>query len=62
MFSIFVINPGSTSTKISLYNGITSAFNGVIRHEPDEIKGYPAAIRQLEYRFSAIKKIYGLNL
>lgn len=47
---ILVINPGSTSTKIAVYENETSIFSLTIRHFIDELMFYPTIISQYEYR------------
>jgi len=56
-FKIFAINPGSTSTKVALYEAGRCVFERVIRHNTDELKLYPTASSQFEYRFTLVKKI-----
>jgi butyrate kinase len=51
---IFVINPGSTSTKVALYDGGSCAFERVIRHDSGELGKFPTAASQLEYRFASM--------
>lgn len=49
MFRILVINPGSTSTKISVYEDEKNAFTRSIRHEAETEK-YPGLDEQLGFR------------
>jgi butyrate kinase len=53
---ILVINPGSTSTKIAVYEGTRSVFMKIIIHEPDELKGFKRVVDQYEFRKSIIIK------
>lgn len=54
---ILVINPGSTSTKIGIYENHKFIFQKNIEHELDEIKKFPRAIDQLEYRQESIDEL-----
>ncbi len=47
---ILVINPGSTSTKIAVFENENSVFSLTIRHFIDELMFYPTIISQYEYR------------
>ncbi len=51
---ILVINPGSTSTKIAVYDDQTPLFVKTIRHSAAELSSYPHILDQLPYRFDAI--------
>lgn len=53
---IFVINPGSTSTKVALFKGDRHVFVRVICHDADELKMYPTSASQMEYRFEIVTK------
>lgn len=55
--NIFVINPGSTSTKIAVYKGSECVFDKVIRHTPVELKAFPMAVDQFEYRLGLVMNI-----
>lgn len=47
---ILVINPGSTSTKIGVFDNELSIFEKTIRHEREMISGYSRVIDQYEFR------------
>ena len=51
---ILVINPGSTSTKIAVYEGERQVFLENISHPSGEIEAYPTTYDQLDYRIEAI--------
>lgn len=62
---ILVINPGSTSTKIALYENESSIFNKSISHSADQIKKYDKISDQYEFRKKVILDTiqeYGVNL
>ena len=54
MEKILVINPGSTSTKIAVYDGESQIFLENINHPVEEIGVYPTTYDQLQYRIDAI--------
>ena len=50
MEKLLIINPGSTSTKIAVYDGETSVFSENIIHKYDELKIFHALMDQFEFR------------
>lgn len=62
---IFVINPGSTSTKIAVFNGKDCEFSRTVNHDPEELKTFRTAAEQFDLRFMLISDIAdheGINL
>ncbi|ACB86254.1 butyrate kinase [Natranaerobius thermophilus] len=53
---ILVINPGSTSTKIALYENETATTEKTVRHSADELAEYQDVADQDEYRLKHIKE------
>lgn len=53
-FRILVINPGSTSTKIGVFDNERSIFEKTIRHDSDVINSYSSIIEQYEFRKTTI--------
>ena len=49
-YRVLAINPGSTSTKIAVYDGDRPVFEKVLRHEPEELAPYPTIIDQYDSR------------
>ena len=49
-FKILAINPGSTSTKIALYDDERSLWEEILRHTTDEISRFADVIDQLDWR------------
>jgi butyrate kinase len=47
---ILAINPGSTSTKFSLYDDLTEVLTRVIRHDIDDLSRYNSILQQYEFR------------
>ena len=65
VLKVLVINPGSTSTKIALYENENPIFTKSISHSADEIKKYDKISDQYEFRKKVILDTieeYGVNL
>ena len=56
MKRILVINPGSTSTKIAVYNDEKGILVNTIRHSMEELAKYPRIIDQFEFRKELVLK------
>ena len=50
MAYILAINPGSTSTKIALFEGEKEVFTKTLRHSAEEISVFERIIDQLRFR------------
>lgn len=57
MYKILAINPGSTSTKIAVYEESKELFKKNIEHSNEEIKKYKNIIDQYEMRYNAIMNL-----
>ncbi len=57
MYKILVINPGSTSTKIAVYNDMEAVFEKTLRHQGEELAPYPNVASQYEFRKDVILKV-----
>jgi butyrate kinase len=53
-YRVLVINPGSTSTKIGVFENENSIFEKTIRHKSEDLKKYMYIIDQYEYRKKVI--------
>ena len=53
-YTILAINPGSTSTKIAIYNGSEAKVELTLRHSTEELSHFASAIDQSEWRKSLI--------
>ncbi|MCD7033226.1 butyrate kinase [Metabacillus sp. GX 13764] len=53
-YRILVINPGSTSTKIGVFDNERGIFEKTLRHDADEINSFNSVINQYEFRKQAI--------
>ena len=51
---ILIVNPGSTSTKIGLFEDETPIFEKVLRHTMDELEGYEKVADQYNFRMQLI--------
>ncbi len=57
MFSILVINPGSTSTKIALFQDDREIFTENLFHSTEVIAQYPNIAAQFDFRQQAIEEV-----
>lgn len=55
VFRILTINPGSTSTKIAVYDNETEVFEKTLRHSAEEIGQYAKIADQFEFRKNVIE-------
>ncbi|GMG96663.1 butyrate kinase [Tepidimicrobium xylanilyticum] len=51
---VLVINPGSTSTKVAIYDGDVEIKTHKIQHKEDELAKYDSILDQYEYRLNLI--------
>ena len=51
---VLVINPGSTSTKIAVFEGETRLFDYTVSHSSEELKAFATIASQYEYRRQSI--------
>ncbi len=56
MYRILVINPGSTSTKVAVYEDEKAVLEKSIEHSPQELSKFDRVIDQLKYREEVIIK------
>ena len=60
-YLILVINPGSTSTKIALYENEKELFNTSIFHSADELSRFKKISDQKEFRLQLVEKVLEKN-
>ena len=53
---VLVVNPGSTSTKVALYENGREVFSEVISHPVDELKKFKGVWEQFDYRLNIVEK------
>lgn len=58
---ILVLNPGSTSTKISLFSGEDEIVADILRHTAEELSGFSRIIDQADFRRAAINRFLSTN-
>ena len=58
---ILTINPGSTTTKIAVFQDMVPLFTETITHDADELKKMKGIFGQLHFRESLIKKVVAKN-
>lgn len=56
MFKILVINPGSTSTKIAVYEDRNRLWQEDIEHDPVRIRSFPVIFDQLDMRTETVEQ------
>ncbi|MDD6159547.1 MAG: butyrate kinase, partial [Oscillospiraceae bacterium] len=56
-YKILTINPGSTSTKIAIYEGTEKLFSANVAHDASELAKYPGISEQLPYREKTIRDL-----
>ena len=52
---IFVVNPGSTSTKIAVFEDEKPVFEKTVRHSTEELQGFKSIIDQYSFRVDVIE-------
>ncbi|MCW8892183.1 MAG: butyrate kinase [Deltaproteobacteria bacterium] len=65
MHKLLVINPGSTSTKIAIYEGGKANFSTVLRHKTEELDKFSSIYDQYQFRKDTIietLKSYNIDL
>ena len=53
-FKLLIINPGSTSTKVSLFENETSLFEKSLFHDADILLTFPHVNDQMPFRYGVI--------
>ena len=56
-YKLLIINPGSTSTKIGVYENESPVFVETIRHATEEIEKFNSVVDQFEFRKDTILKV-----
>ena len=60
-YKIFVINPGSTSTKLALFEDHNKVFETTVTHDASVLNSFPTCNDQLEYRMGFITEFIREN-
>ncbi len=53
-YKVFTLSPGSTSTKLAVFDGAEQLFKANVRHNPDKLKAFARVSDQLPYRVDTI--------
>lgn len=53
---VFVINPGSTSTKLAVFCGAKKEFATTIHHSREDLKPFSWVMEQLDFRYAIIER------
>ena len=61
VYTILAINPGSTSTKVAVYDNEICRFKVVIQHSTDELSRFTTVYDQYEFRRSLVEKTLAEN-
>lgn len=56
-YKLLILNPGSTSTKIGVYDGENQILEETLRHSSEEIEKYATIYDQFEFRKEVILKV-----
>ncbi|WP_040212963.1 butyrate kinase [Clostridium polynesiense] len=56
-YKLLIINPGSTSTKIAVYEGEKALLTETLRHSTEEIESYENIYAQFQFRKNVILKV-----
>lgn len=60
-YKVFTINPGSTSTKIALFEGMKEVFSKNVSHDAKYLEQFETISEQFEYRKEMIKELLREN-
>ncbi len=60
-YRILVLNPGSTSTKVGLFEGETCVFSKTVNHDASVLAGFETVSDQLPYRRDTILELLDAN-
>ena len=60
-YKSLIINPGSTSTKIGVFEDETLLFEETLRHSTEEIAQYDSIVAQKDFRKDVIAKVLAEN-
>lgn len=61
MYRMLIINPGSTSTKIAVFEDEKNVYEKTLRHTPEELAPYPTVASQKDFRKEVIRKFIEEN-
>lgn len=53
-YRVFTLSPGSTSTKLAVFEGGAETFKANVSHDPERLRSFAQISDQLDYRFETI--------
>ena len=53
-YRILTLSPGSTSTKIAVFEDDVAILKANVRHDPSELAAFDQAVDQLDYRIATV--------
>ena len=56
IYRVLAINPGSTSTKIAVFDNEEEVFSKTLQHKPEELSGFAELIDQFEFRKNIVEE------
>ncbi|MGE5239126.1 MAG: butyrate kinase [Chloroflexota bacterium] len=56
-FKLLIINPGSTSTKIAVFQDERSLFQTTLRHSVEDLEVFSRIVHQFQYRYNAVQEV-----
>jgi len=59
--NVFVINPGSTSTKLACFAGETVLWSATLNHNQEELDRFDRVVDQLDWRKQAVAEAFAAN-
>ncbi len=60
-YRILVVNPGSTTTKVSLFDGTDETLSSLIRHTAEELSGFRNTMAQADFRENTVRAFLADN-
>ena len=60
-YRIFTLSPGSTSTKLAVFNGTEQVFKANVQHDPEVLKTFARVSQQKPYRVETILNLLKEN-
>ena len=53
-YKIFTLSPGSTSTKLAVFDGEEKLFKANVQHDPVRLKSFARVSEQMPYRVETV--------
>ena len=62
MYRMLLINPGSTSTKIAVFEDENNVYEKTLRHTAEELAPFPTVASQKDFRKDVIIKLISIQI